>query len=86
MTYYNIVLLTVTFCNILKLCYDIFKDLFKAYIDDENIEAKGMYGNSVTLSIRLIFTTISALIKKHKPEPNKNFFAVNFSTSLIIQW
>ena len=58
----------------------------KAYIDKENKKAKGMYGNSVTLSIRLIFNTISALIKKHKPEPNKNFLAVSSSTSLIIQW
>ena len=58
----------------------------KAYIDSENKKVKGMYGNSDTLSIRLIFITMSALIKKHKPEPNKNLFAISFSISLIIQW
>ena len=58
----------------------------KAYIDNENKKAKGMYGNSVALSIRLIFITMSALIKKHKPEPNKNLLAVSSPTSLIIQW
>ena len=57
----------------------------KAYIDNENKKAKGTYGNSVTLSTRLIFITMSALSKKHKLEPNKNFFAISSSASLIIQ-
>ena len=57
----------------------------KANIDKDNKKMKGMYGNPVAPSIKLIFITISALIKKLKPEPNKNFLAVSSFTSFIIQ-
>ena len=55
----------------------------KANIDKDNKKMKGMYGNPVTPSIKLIFITISALIKKLKPEPNKNFLAVSSFKSFI---